>query len=145
MKGTSRTFLIVLAMATILATVTTGAAVAGKGGRGHNASASGGGTISLVLLNSTDGVPHYGQQVTFNVSTTATDKPSVKLNCYQGGVLVYTHSAGFYAGYPWPWEQTFTLRSGAWTGGAADCTAELYFWDGRKFITLTTLGFHVYE
>src|SRR6266508_1834502 len=67
MKGTSRTFLIVLAMATILATVTTGAAVAGKCGHGNNPQCSGngggGGTISLVLLNSTDGWPHVGQKV----------------------------------------------------------------------------------
>ena len=146
MKGTTRTFLIVLAMATILATVATGAAVAGKGGgKGHHQSSSGGGSISLVLLNSTDGLPHYGQQVTFNVSTTATDKPSVQLTCSQGGVVVYRASAGFYPEYPWPWAQTFTLRSAAWTGGGADCIATLYYVDRRaKTQTLTTMSFPVY-
>jgi len=140
MKGTSRTFLIVLAMATILATVTTGAAVAAKGH--HSVGSS---TISVVLLNSTDGAPHWGQTVTFSVSTTATDQPSVKLDCYQGGVRVYTHMAGFYPDYPWPWSQNFTLRSSVWTSGAADCTAELYYMNSRgRSITLTTLSFHVY-
>jgi hypothetical protein len=106
----------------------------------------GGGTsssLTLVLLNSTDGIPHWGQKVTFNVSTTATTKPLVKLQCFQGGVRVYTGSAGFYPGYPWPWAQTFTLASGAWTGGAASCTASLYYYNGRRYITLKTLSFSV--
>ena len=45
--------------------------------------------------------PSWGDQVTFNVSTTATDRPTVRLHCYQNGNLVYTFSAGFFAGYPW--------------------------------------------
>ncbi len=139
MKGTTRTFLIVLVMATILATVTTGAAVAGKGGRGH----SGGGSISLVLLNSTDALPHYGQQVTFNVSTTTT-KPWVGLDCSQNGTWVYGSWAGFFSGYDWG--QTFTLGpTNSWFGGAADCTAKLvtFSTNGRENILATT-SFHVY-
>jgi hypothetical protein len=102
-------------------------------------------SLSLVLLNSSDGVPHYGQSVTFNVSTTATDRPQVGVTCLQGGDLVYSASAGFWPGYPWPWEQTFVLRSNMWTGGAADCSAKLYYWNGRRNVTLKTLSFHVYE
>src|SRR5436309_109119 len=74
MKGTTRTFVIALAMATILATVATGAALAAKGGNGNHgaggATSGGGGTISLVLLNGAT-EPHFGGQVTFNVSTSA--------------------------------------------------------------------------
>jgi hypothetical protein len=108
--------------------------------RGGGGSAS---SLTLVLLNSTDGIPHWGQKVTFNVSTTATTKPLVKLQCFQGGVRVYTSSAGFYPGYPWPWAQTFTLASGAWTGGAASCTASLYYWTGKRYSTLKTISFGV--
>jgi hypothetical protein len=137
--------IIVLAVgATLLSIVAAGAATAKGPGGGHGGHGSGGGTITLVLMNG-DTAPHYGGQVTFDVSTTATDKPSVKVNCYQrqDNTLVYTASAGFYPDYPWPWLQDFTLKSGAWTGGAANCTAELYYWDGRKFITLTSIGFAV--
>ncbi len=76
MKGTTRTFLIVLAMATILATVTTGAALAGKCGHGNNPNCSGGsggggGTGSLtgpvmVYDANGNGLPNYGDSVTFN-------------------------------------------------------------------------------
>ena len=97
--------------------------------------------LSLVLLNSTDSVAHWGQQVTFNVSTTATTEPNVSLNCYQNGGLVYGAVAGFYPSYPWPWTQTFMLSSPSWTSGAANCTASLYYFGGKKTITLATLNF----
>jgi hypothetical protein len=119
------------------------AALAGKPSKPRGS--GGTSSLSLVLLNSTDGVPHWGQQVTFKVSTTATAKPFVRLYCYQNGVRVLWGSAGFYPGYPWPWAQNFTLASSYWTGGAADCSAELYYnIDGKRFRTLATLGFHVY-
>jgi len=106
-------------------------------------SGSSGSTFKLVVLDSTDGVAHYGKQVTFEVSTTATDKPMVKLDCYQGTTYVYWSSAGFYADYPWPWARNFTLNSSYWTGGAADCIAELYYTkDGRRFTTLSKINFH---
>jgi hypothetical protein len=154
MKGTTRTFLIVLAMAAIVATVATSAAVAGKCDQGNNPHCSGGsgsgsgggGTISLVLVNDAngDGLANYGDSVTFQVSTTATDKPLVEADCYQSGVRVYSHSAGFYPDYPWPDSQIFNLSSSVWTGGAADCTAQLYMSDGKGgFNTLATLSFPV--
>ncbi len=111
-------------------------------GPGHGGTTSTS-SLTLVLLNSTDGVPHWGQQVTFNVSTTATTQPNVSLNCYQNGALVYGAVSGFYAGYPWPWTQVFTLSSPSWTGGPANCTAALYYFGGRKTITLTTLSISV--
>jgi hypothetical protein len=109
------------------------------GGKGGGSKTGGSGSsLSLVLLNSTDGLPHWGQQVTFNVSS-QTKYPTVNLKCYQSGALVYSASAGFYASYPWPWAQDMTLQSGAWTGGDADCTATL---SGNT--VLATLNFHVY-
>jgi len=111
----------------------------------HNPNHGNGGTtntssLTLVLLNSTDGVAHYGQSVTFNISTTATSYPNVSLYCYQNGALVYAAAAGFYPGYPWPGSQTFILAGGSWYGGAASCTATLYYYSGTKTVNLTTLN-----
>jgi hypothetical protein len=142
-------FILVLAMAALLVSAISGSALAKGpgGGTGHGHGGGGtstGGTLTLVLLNSTDGVAHYGQNVTFSVVTTATDKPMVQADCSQNGTRVYTHSAGFYPDYPWPESQTFNLASAAWTGGAADCTAKLYMSDGNGgFATLTTISFAV--
>ena len=127
-----------------------GTAFAGKGGSGGGGKggggniSGGGGSVAVVLVEDANGngSANWSDKVTFTVSTTATDKPSVKLNCTQGGALVYTSSAGFYPDYPWPWAQTFTLASGAWTGGAADCTASLYYFNGRSYPVVATTSFH---
>lgn len=111
-----------------------------KGGQ-HTQNA--GDSLSLVLLDSTDGVAHWGQRVTFDVSSTTTDKPFVRVDCYQDGQLVYSSNAGFYESYPWPWDRTFTLKTSGWTGGPSDCTATLYYWDGRHFRNLTAIAFAV--
>jgi hypothetical protein len=144
MKGTSRTFLIVLAMATILATMATGAAMAAKGGQGHHQSSTGGGSISLVMVTDANGdtLPNYGDQLTFTASTTATNRPFVALDCYKGGVRVYGFSAGIFPDYPWT--QIYTLKSSMWTGGAADCTATGYYFtsNGREVI-FATMGLPV--
>ena len=111
---------------------------AGAGGR-----TTGSSSLKLVALDSTDGVPHWGQQVTFEVTTTATDRPQVSLNCYQGSTHVYTMFTGYWPEYKWPWTQIMTLKSDVWTGGAADCVAEMYYSSGRKTVTGATLSFHV--
>jgi hypothetical protein len=67
----------------------------------------------------------------------------VSLKCYQGGTLVLTGSTGFASDYPWPWTQTMTLATAAWTGGGADCTATLYYYNGRSYPTLATTSFAV--
>jgi hypothetical protein len=104
---------------------------------------------SLKLVPMADGArlastaePSYGDQITFEVSTTETDRPFVNLRCYQGDAFVADGWHGFFASYV-P-EPVFTLRSDYWTGGAADCTARLVKWDrlGRER-TLATLDFHV--
>ena len=125
-------------------------AVAGKGG-GHGGGGGGGGTTSgtttfkLVPLNpSADGLVHWGQQVTFDVHTTATTEPHVDLTCTQNGVVVYGATTGFYASYPWPWTQVMTLSSQKWAWGDADCTAPLYYFYGTKKMVLSTIKFHAY-
>jgi len=115
-------------------------AFAGKGGKGGGSSTTGGGNLTLVVLDSTDGLPHWGNHVTFNVSTTAS-QPYVTLNCYQNGAWVLSGTRGFFAGYVWG--QVFGL---SWAGGgAADCTATLFTSSSSgRSTTLATLGFHVY-
>lgn len=113
----------------------------GKGGKPAGGSSS----FSLVLLDSTDGVAHWGQRVTFDIQTTQTDKPYVDVACSQAGSVVYRNSAGYYSGYPWPWNQTMTLSSQAWTGGDADCSARLYsVSNSGATTTLATMTFHAY-
>ena len=120
----------------------TDAFAAAHGGGGHKSAATG--TLGLVLLNSTDGVAHWGQQVTFNVSTTATTEPHVGLKCSQSSVVVYSAQSGYYASYPWPWTQVMTLSSSAWTSGSAACIATLYYFSGTSSVTLATLSFNAY-
>ena len=122
------------------------AALAGKpahGGGGGGTTTGGGGTISLVLLNSTDGLAHFGQKVTFNVSTSSTASPWVTVDCYVAGTLVYEMSNGI---FPTSLNQNFTLSSSAWTSGAATCTAYLQNWDSySKHGTITNLASMSFE
>jgi hypothetical protein len=118
-------------------------ALAAKGGGGKPSGGSSSATLTLVPLDSTDGVTHWGQRVTFDVATTATDSPFVDLACTQAGSTVLGATTGFFASYPWPWTNVITLSSQMWTAGAADCTARLYYLDGRRSYTLKTLSFHV--
>jgi hypothetical protein len=115
----------------------------GGGGGGKHTTTTYTGSFSLVLLNSTDGLPHWGQQVTFNVTSNA-PYYFVELDCSQNGTVVYQQSAGFYPGYAF--SQTYTLKSAAWTGGAASCSAQLYSSnsDGSNKQVLSTMSFQVY-
>ena len=101
-------------------------------------------TVKVVLLNSTDGLAHQGQQVTFDVLTSVTDRPYVRLDCYQNQVWVYDQWAGFYPDFTWPWMQTFPLSNSMWTSGEADCTATLYYFGGRGTKDIMSIKFHVY-
>jgi len=128
-----------LFLMTILVLVSASVSADAKG-RKANSGVTGSG-FALVVLNSTDGLAHWGGQVTFTVSTTATTEPHVSLRCSQNGVVVYATQTGFYAGYLWPWTQVMTLSSVAWTGGSADCVATLYYFSGADVVSLGTLGF----
>jgi len=120
----------------------------GGGGKGHGGggtTGTGGGTITLKMVTDANGngAPNYGDQVTYNISTTASE-PRVELLCYQNKVMVLDAVTGFYASYPWPWTQVMTLSSQSWTSGAGECTATLYSWDGwTRTILATPLSFHV--
>src|SRR2546422_3096313 len=110
-----------------------------KGGKANSSATAS--SFSLVVVNSTDGLPHWGRQVSFAVSTSATTEPHVGLKCSQNGVLVYATQTGYYAGYLWPWTQVMTLSSVAWTGGAGGCGGTLYYFSGGRGGALGTLNF----
>jgi len=135
---------VVIAVTSVLglSTLTTNAVPVASHNSSHGGS-NGTSSLTLVLLSSTDGSPHWGQKITFTVTTTATTEPHVSLACSQNGTVVYRNDAGYYASYPWPWLQTMTLSSYAWTSGGASCTATLYYFSGTKTVTPTTLTFSV--
>jgi hypothetical protein len=117
----------------------------GGGGGGHHGAGTSTGTLSgpvMVVDNNANGLPNYGDQITFNVSSNASYY-FVELDCYQSSTLVYASTVGFYPG--WPWSRTYTLQSNAWTGGAANCSARLYSSnsDGSNPQTLATTSFAV--
>jgi|KBSMisStaDraftv2_1062788.scaffolds.fasta_scaffold103692_2 hypothetical protein len=118
----------------------------GGGSGGTGTVGGGGGTISLVLLDSTDGLPHYGQHATFNVSTTATTHPWVTMLCYVGGIQVDKDSNAMFDG---SLDTIFTLGgTPSWQSGAADCTATLENRDSYSkngsITALASTSFHVY-
>jgi len=113
----------------------------GSGGGGTTTSGSSLSVVMLIDLNS-NGAPNYGDTITFNITTTAT-QPHVRVDCYQGTTWVYTSSVGYFDSYPWAKQFTLT-SSNAWPGGAAACTATLWTSpDGIKTTTLATLKFDV--
>lgn len=115
------------------------------GGKPGGGGSTGGGSLSLVMLSDANGngLPNWGDRITFNLTTTATS-PFVSVNCYQGSSWVYAASVGYFEANPWAKE--FTLSATSWPGGAAECTARLYTsLDGSSTTTLATLSFHVSE
>lgn len=131
-------------VAVVLSLALVPAALAGKGGGGGG---GGGGSSSLSLVVSTDansnGLPNWNDTITYNVSTSATSGPQVSTQCVQNGVVVLSGNAAFYAGNPFAYMDWLKLTSGAWTGGAADCTARMYSSTRKGTTTLATLSFHV--
>jgi hypothetical protein len=115
----------------------------GKPGGGGKPRANGSITVVMVTDTNADGLPNYGERLKFDVITTATTEPHVSLLCYQNGTLVYSAQTGYFEGYPWPGSQTMTLSSNSWTGGAADCTANGYYFDGLKTVDFAGLQFQV--
>jgi hypothetical protein len=132
-----------LAALCIFALALVPAAFAGKGGGGKGGTTSGSNTLSVVMLSDANGngLPNWGDQLTFKVSTSAS-YPSVELGCAQNGSWVYAQVVGFYPTYFG--SQTFTLKAPNWTGGAADCTVWLYT-TGRNGtrVTLASSSIHV--
>ena len=138
---------VVLALVLVVVPAALGAKGGNGGDRGGGGKPGGGdsGSVALVMVEDLNGngSPNWSDTVSFDVSTDATDSPELRLTCYQDGVAVYWTQTAYYDGYPFWWTQLMKLESGMWTGGAADCTADLFFTSGRKTVTLATLDFHV--
>jgi hypothetical protein len=136
---------LVVTVVALVALIVLPAALAAKGaGKGSGGGGSTSGSLELdatVGDTNADGVPNWGESVTFKVTSSAA-QPYVNLRCSQGGAVVYDAWAGFYAG-AW-FSRDFLLSSQSWTGGAADCTARLVTWsrNGREQTHATT-GFRV--
>jgi hypothetical protein len=116
-----------------------GTAIAGKSGGGGRTSGS---SVSVVALDSTDGVPHQGQNVTFKFST-SNPYPVISLHCTRGGDVIYGNSGPMYWPNLWDFDGVFTLASQAWTEGAADCRADLKGTSHGKTVNLGSTSFHV--
>jgi hypothetical protein len=115
-----------------------GSALAAKPAAGG----TGGGGMSVVVLNSTDGSAHWGGEVTFRFST-SNPYPVASATCSQGGVVVYGDSHPMYQPNPWNDPGTFVLSSQAWSGGSATCTALLKGTSHGKVVTLASVTFTV--
>jgi hypothetical protein len=125
-------------LAVVLIASATAAAAAGKSG----------GTSSVALhryvqtTGAARSAPSFGEQVTFDVSTSRTDRPWVLNECFQGGVLVSAEKHGFFDGYLFG--EVYTLGpTDRWTGGSADCTAKLLSEDHNKTQVLATTSYSV--
>ena len=92
------------------------------------------------LTATSTSTPHYGDTITFSVSTTATNQPFVNLVCYQGDALALNSWDAYFGPLS---GQTFVLGSGMWAGGAADCTAYLGMDTSNKYKVLASTSFHV--
>ncbi len=118
------------------------AALAGKGAPGKGGSSSNS-TVALVVLDGPDALANHRERITFEVSTTATDRPFVGVRCWQGSNWVLDAYVGFFPTYMFdPW---VTLNSDYWAAGVdAVCTARLFYYDKRgNQNVLTTLDFPV--
>ena len=128
--------------AALLVGLASGTTLAGKGGgKGGGGQTSGSGTISLVVLDGTDGLANHRERVGFDMATSATDRPFVGVRCWQGANWVLDGYTGYFETYMYdPW---VTLDSPYWTAGVeADCTARLFYYDKRgNQKVLATLDF----
>jgi hypothetical protein len=124
-----------------------------------SAAPSGGSSLQLVVLGqasvagtaASSTQARYGNQVTFNIKTSAS-QPWVSVACYQNGLAVYGQYWGFWSGYSvdaitnaMAVGGVFTLGPTAlWSSGAASCTAKLStFSKTGKESVLSTLPFTV--
>ena len=129
-----------LVLALVLAPAALAAKVRGGGGGG---SVTGSLSHKMVTDRNGDGLPNWNDEVTFNVSSSAS-RPMVNLRCYQGSTMVDNQTVGFYVG--WPWSKVFPLSDWyMWPSGGADCTATLYYQTRKGNVTLAKHSFRVYD
>jgi hypothetical protein len=135
-----RHIVLYVVVGTLVALAIAPAAAAGKGPKPK----PGGGGDSTITLNQSAPI-HHGDTISFSVQTSATDRPFVALECRQGGSAVYWKSVGMFPDYyEYFGAPLFTLSSLSWTGGDADCTAELqYQHKNGRMRTAASMSLHV--
>src|SRR5438876_10853621 len=74
-------------------------ALAARGGKKPTTSTNTG-SFSLVLVDSTDGVAHWGQHITFSVASSATYS-FVRARCYQSGTRSEERRVGLEVSWRW--------------------------------------------
>ena len=140
MESGRRTILV--ATAAVVVALVAGPVVAARNGGGGHGKNGASGTIALHLLESTDGLAHYGQHVTFDLESTD-PQPWVELDCYIGGVNVYQDRRGFFESSLS--DDVFVLgTTRAWQSGEADCTAHLVKYTRKGWQSYASTSFHVY-
>jgi hypothetical protein len=108
----------------------------GKGKGDPNAASASSLNVVLYVDSNGNGVPNWGDKITFDVVTSETTQPHVQVMCFQGGDVVY--------GADWPVTPVLTLSSRAWQGGQAECAATAYYFSGSKNVTIASNNFTVY-
>jgi len=129
---------------TALALALVPVALAGKGGShgggGGGTTTSGTGSLTMAMVTQTaDGLPHWGNIVTFNLNTTIA-QPWVHLVCKQNGKMVAEGWNGYFIGSLTG--TNFGLYSPSWSSGAADCTGYL---TTPQWAVVASTSFHVYD
>ena len=111
-------------------------AAGGKKGKQGAADPAPGLAVRMVLDADGDDVISWGDSIAIDVLTTAAWN-QINVTCYQNGVAVFGSARTVDYQYP------IGLQSAMWTGGAADCTADLIAW-GQKG-PIASLPFTVLE
>jgi hypothetical protein len=111
----------------------------GKGKGGGSAAPSG-------VLSVDPGTPNYGDTVLFHANVSGVPSNAdllVALKCYQGNVWVYQLQEPLSSAFPLGGAGV----SSPWTGGAAFCTADLFYFtytahteSGTVYVTKTTFN-----
>jgi hypothetical protein len=96
--------------------------------------------VNSSTARSGDGAVRFGDRVHFGMTQERTSTPWVRVTCTQAGQVVYGHTLGYFDGALG--DQWFTMGpTGKWTGGEADCKAELLQMQGTKARVLAETRF----
>jgi hypothetical protein len=120
--GMKRIF-VAAATVAVFALLVSSPALAAKGGKGGGKGSQAITAEPSITVHESN--PSYGDTVTFTATYPEMKYPAlVDVWCSQGGVSVW-HVAGVVT-------DPFPMGGGSWTGGEADCTAELFYyaWQG---------------
>jgi hypothetical protein len=112
----------VLCVVALVTLVGLASADRGGNGKGKGGGSSADAVAASISLDSGD--PHFGDVVTFTVTYAPMRDPAlVRVKCGQEGQQIY-HVAGLAS-------DSFPLAGGQWIGGAAACTADLFYYEWK--------------